>query len=290
MYPANENAPENREAASGSQQTGNSNVGNIPSLLNLSNPVIISPGMSTEIMTDNEGQSPDDEGITDKNTVGFTQPSGKDARHASRKINDEIDKRFNLSKRLVERDPEAIYDIAEEDPDMADRLLRDNPDLGADSAKELLASRGDSKGDLESVRTKVSQTSSEVRKLQEQLAEERFLRLKEKHPDLKDDLEEEFRTLYSDNRFSDKTPEQLLLIARALSGKTEPNNDNIGTDVAIDLIKQSEGVQTQIRGGHSKDGIKHESDEQRSMRMAFGHTQEDFDKYLPANIDQMLGY
>lgn len=280
------NASAGRKVAQTASTAGNVQDGNLSLTSSLANPVFVAPGVTQEAgMESLEEEAPG--AGTDKVTT-TAQPSDKDTRHAATKINDEIDKRFKLSQRMVERDPDAIYDIAETDPDMAERLLKNIPDYGASSVEELLENR-DLKGqDLKAVKQKVSTTSSEVRKLQEQLQEERILRLQEKNPDLTGDVEAEFRKMYSDERFSDKTPDQLLNIARALTGNATPTIKNGATDVALEMLKQNEGVQTTVRGASANQKITHETDHQRATRMAFGNTEEDFKKYLPENIDDML--
>lgn len=271
-----------REVAQTVSATGTAQVGNFLETANLGVVTIPAPGVSTEIGTSTEKTT-----TAAAETAATTQLEEKDARHAAKKINDEVDKRYRLSKRIVERDRDAIYDIAEEDPELATRLLKDIPDYEATTVEELLEKKELGNGN-DALTKKVTRTSSEVRKLQEQLQEERILRLKETNPDLQDELETEFRTLYSDDRFSDKTPEQLLSIARALTGKLSPQQTT-ASDVAIDLLKQSEGVQTTVRGSTNSGKANTETDAQRAMRMQFGHSEEDMKKYLPENIDELLG-
>lgn len=219
------------------------------------------------------------------NEQAAPQPTEKDYRHAQQELGRQIDKKIKMAEKLIQRDPESIYDIAETDPDLANKILERFPDFGAKNVQELMAKEGLKNAD--DIKKAVVATSSEVKALQETLREERVLRLKERHPDLKDGLEEEFRRLYSDPRFSDEDPSKVLQVARAFTGKiSQESNAN---DVALAVLKQQEGATSTMKGSTVQGKTSQETPAQRAMRSRFGHSEEDTKKYLPSNIDEYLG-
>ncbi len=267
-----------------------STAGNVHQEYSLVSPVIKAPGLSPEAKAkaDQEKQVAEQQeqakaqGQQEQTT---TQPTEKDYRHAQQELGRQIDKKIKMAEKLIQRDPESIYDIAETDPDLANKILERFPDFGAKNVSELMAKNG--LKNVDDIKEKVVATSSEVKALQESLREERVLRLKERHPDLKDALEEEFRNLYSDPRFADYEPEKVLQVARAFTGKiSQETNAN---DVALSVLKQQEGATSTLKGSTNQGKVINETPTQRAMRTSFGHSEEDSKKYLPSNIDEFLG-
>lgn len=229
---------------------------------------------------DTQGQVSSSE--EDESTV-VTQPTEKDIRHFSKKINEEVDKRMVMARGFIERDPEYMYILAAEDPDVADRLLKLDSSYKAKSAKELLQKR-EKEQDTSSV-DPIKEQDERLSLLEQELREERINRLKEQHTDLTGDLEEKFMELYSDETMVKKfNTTELLGFARALVNKpkTDPSND-----VALALLRQQEGAVPSVRGGSAiKSDV--ETSEEKRVRAAFGHTKDD-EKLLPPNWQQLVG-
>lgn len=202
-----------------------------------------------------------------------TQPTDKDYRHLTAKMHEEIDEKIRIAEMLVDRDPDAIYDLAESDPALAKSILKRRPDYGAKTVEELMAKKGQ----------EPKEDDGKLKEMEARLLNEHVLRMKKEHPDLKDELEDAYRDMYSDPRFKDYDEEKKLNIARAVTGTTAQQPSRV-PDVTLEMLRQNEGVHTSMRssGTHSEDPAR-----LRSLS-AWGYTKEDEKKYLPPNIDEIL--
>ncbi len=221
-----------------------------------------------------------------KEEVVVTQPSEKDERHFAQKVQQDFDAKVRLAKRLFEKDPESILELADEDESVANAVLRDSPYEGAKSVEQLRKVKEENLSDDE---RKFIKRDRKLSRLEQQLLDERILRLRGKNPDLQGDLETKFRELYGDERFESLVddPEKLIGVARALTG-TAPAQ-NTANDVAIGLLKQQEGSMPASGGSAPEKAKSKLTDSQRRQMKSFGHTEADYEKYLPKEIDHMLG-
>lgn len=215
-----------------------------------------------------------------------TQPSEKDQRHFSQKIQQEFDAKVRLAKKLVSKDPESIYELAEEDESIANAILRDSPYEGAKNVEELRKVKEESLTDEEK---KFLKRDKKLSRLEQKLLDEQVLRLRGTHPDLTGELESTYRQLYSDERFQGiaEDSDKLIGVARALTGKSPTTS--IATDAALEFLKQQEGSMpsgSSVAPHTSKPKMSEAS--QRVMR-GFGHSEADIAKYLPSNVDEILG-
>ncbi len=214
------------------------------------------------------------------------QPPSKDDRHAQTKINTLTDQKIGVAEKLLSKDPEAIYEIASEDKGLAESLLKRHSEYGASTVEELLENRDNQNQDLEGLGGKVGAVSKEVKTLKSELMEERISGLKVKHPDLKGDLEQEFRTMYNDPKFAEYNPEQLFKVVKALHGKE--SQTSTANDVGLDILKQQEGATIPVRGGSEVVETSKLTPGQRQTMEEFGHTEKDLEDFLPENIDDIL--
>lgn len=254
-------------------------------------PTIRGPGVNHEVLTqETTKQEPKKEepAPAEKKPDDTTQaqPTEKDYRHATQKITKEIEKKMALGRKMVEKDSEAIYDIAETDPDLAQKLLQEY-DYGTTNLEEFLQKKESGAQTLDDVKGKVISTDSRLKKIEKKLMDERVLRMREINPDLQDELEEQFRELYNDPRFADEDPTKVLNVARALTGQTSQQTST--NDVALQILKSQEGAQTSLKGGGGGARKRTESPQSAAVRRAFGHSEADVEKYLPPNIDEILG-
>lgn len=231
-------------------------------------------------------EKPKEEAKVEDKKEPDTQPTEKDYRHAQQKITKEIESKMSLARKMVEKDADSIYDIAETDPKLAQKLLEEY-EYGTKSLDELLGTKERASVTDDDVKERVLSTDRRLKKIEDKLTDERVLRMKEKHPDMKDDLEEKFRELYSDAKFSEEEPDKVLNVARALLGKPLQKAD--AQDVALDLLKQQEGVQTTLKGGSGAQK-RSETPQSAAIRKSFGHSEADKEKYLPENFNEIMGF
>lgn len=222
----------------------------------------------------------------EKKAPPATQPTEKDQRHFAKKIQQDFDAKLRLAKKLVSKDPDAIYDLIDEDETLVTHILKTDDSFKAKTIDELRALRqSEENGEQDPL---IASTNQKLVKIEAQLAEERILRLKGQFPDLRDDVEDKFREMYSDERFSDYEPEELYVVAKALTKKssTKPN----ANDVALDMLQSQEGALPSSGGGSGTVKAKSKlTNEQKNRLQQFGHSEADLDKYLPPNIDKILG-
>lgn len=221
-----------------------------------------------------------------------TEPTGddgkkhlsKDERHASTKITELSEQRLKFARIAIERDKEAIYDIASTDRKVAEKLFEEY-EYEADSLDELIAKHENPGADAKTVQEKI-QNDERYSKLEEDLMSEKLNRLRQKHEDLDTDLEQEFRKINSNPLFESKTEEEKLNIARASLGKTTPSSES--NQVALDILKTQEGMTTTPKGGaEAKKKQRITPGSERHYESA-GVTEKDLEKYLPDNIDDLM--
>jgi len=218
--------------------------------------------------------------------VSTPPPSPKDERHAQTKINDLVDQKIAVAEKLIEKDADAIYEIAESDPDLAVSLLKRHSEYETNNVEDLLARKEAGTVDLEGVAGKVQATSKEVKELRNELMESRISEMRTKHPDLKGELEQKFREMYNDPRFKDYGPDKLYKVVKALHGKEQ--QPSMANDVGLDILKQQEGATVHIRGGEEPQKKSKLTPDQRKVMEGFDHSEKDLETFLPENIDEIL--
>lgn len=212
-----------------------------------------------------------------------SQPTNKDERHAAQKITELSEKSISLARLAVEHDENAIYSIAETDPKLAEKLLLEY-DYGTENLEELLAMHENPKADPEDVQRQV-QNDQRIRDLESKILDETIKRLRRDHPDLKDELEEEYRNMYSDAHFSKYDEVQKLNIARAALGKTVPQTSN---QVLLDVLKTQEASSSGTTSSLKTERKQSIPDARRHLYEAGAVSEADLNKYLPENIDEIL--
>lgn len=254
--------------------TGNGSTGGSSAGIDLSEVGALNNGVPQETQKQPQvaqEQQPVEQKAEEKPTEGVSE---KDERHFSKKINEMNESRFSLAKRLVEVNSDAIYDLAEEDPKIAERLLKEY-ELGADSIEELLEKKKDPDAE-ETVIKKRVEDNARMSKVEEELFNEKLSRLKGQHKDLDDELAAEFKKMYSNSAFSGKSEEQLLNIARASLGKTQTQKQDTS---ALEILRAQEGFfSTPKHTGELKKKQRIPEDKKRLYQKG-GVTEADLEKY-----------
>lgn len=183
-------------------------------------------------------KSKDDE---DDEEDDSAQQTGKDARHATQKINEEVRKKTLIAEKLLEKDADAIYEIAEDDPKLAAHLLRRHTEYGASTVEELVKNRDLEDADLSKTKKVVVKTTDEVAKLQKKLVDSEIRRLRGDNPDLDGELEDTFREMVQHPDYEDLEPERILAVARAFLGKESPQKTSKASDVAEEMLNAAQG-------------------------------------------------
>lgn len=212
-----------------------------------------------------------------------TQPQNKDERHASRKITELSESRIEYARLAIDADKDAIYKIAEKEPDLAEKLLKEF-DYGTESIAELLALKDAPKGKEDEV-IKDVQTQSKIQELEARVLDETIKRLKKDHPDLKDELEQELRSMYSNSTFDKYDEDQKVNIARAATGKPSQHQDST---VILDMLKQQEGTISAPKGADAPVKTNRIPADKQRMYKAAGVTEADLENLLPADIDSVI--
>ena len=255
-----------------------------------SNPAVVikAPGVSYEVPQPKKEEPKKETPAPEikKEEPAAPQPTDKDYRHAQQKITKEIELKLALARKMVEKDADAIYDIAETDRSLAEKLLEEY-DYGTKSLEEFLEKKESESVEDSEMKVRVLKVDKRLASMEKKLTDERIQRMREKHPDLSDELEREIRTLYSDPRFAEATPEKVLAVARAMSGETDPIAS--ANDVALSLLKANEGASTSLKGDAGAGKRKDLTPQQAAIQQQFGHTDADREKYLPPNLDEILG-
>ena len=271
-----------QEAAQADTSAGNEDYSEIGSLNSGETEVRNDPLMEeTRQQTQSvQEQQPEVKGETEDQS----QPSPKDERHFSRKINELNDSRTNYAKRLIERDRDAIYDIADEDPKLAEKLLKEY-DYDVETVDELLELKNNT--ETETVKEKTPDTKK-VQRLEEELFKEKILRLKKTHEDLDEELIDEFKKVYSNPAFEEKTESQMLNIARASLERMSPTSK--ADETALEILRSQEGFSSPAKqsGDMKKRNII--PDSKKQMYRDSGVSESDMEKYLPPDIDDMVAY
>jgi hypothetical protein len=212
------------------------------------------------------------------------QPTEKDARHFAKFVTDAAQEKFDIARLAVETDQNAIYKIAEKDPELAQRLLKEY-DFGTDSVEDLLDKKNVDASKNPQEAKKEIEDSKWKTKMENELLEEKVQRLKLENPDLEGPMEEKFRELYKDPTMSKYDIVQKLNMARVLTGtpQTETNADN----VALAMLKQQEGSMTSLKVSGKQEMQKSFSPEFKKMQRSMGVQDKDLG-ILPDNIDEIL--
>lgn len=219
-------------------------------------------------------------------TTTVQQPSAKDDRHSQTKINTLVDEKINVAEKLLEKDADAIYEIASTDPSLAESLLKRHSEYGVQSVDDLLSKKELGDADLQGLAQQTQTTSKEVKELKADLMESRINEVKAKHPDLKGDLEQEFRQMYNKPEFKGYTAPQLYKVVKALHGKE--SQQSTANDVGLDILKQQEGATVQMTGASTPEKKSTLTPDQRRTMNEFGHSAKDHEDFLPENIDDIL--
>lgn len=217
-------------------------------------------------------------------TAETVQPTQtKDERHAAQKITELSERRISYAKLAVEADKDAIYQIAKEEPDLAEKLLKEY-DYGTESVEELLAKAEHPNLKEDELKKRV-EDDSRIKELEAKVLEESIKRLKKDHPDLKDELEQEFRSMYSNPALKQYSEDTKLNLARAA---TEQPSQQPETQVVLDLLKQQEGTTTSPKGGETIEKKNRIPPDKARLYRSAGVTEETMDLYLPPDIDQVI--
>ncbi len=206
--------------------------------------------------------------------------TNKDVRHAASKINDEIRKKTILAEKLLEKDPDAIYEIAEDDPSLAQHLLKKHKEYQAETVEELVKNRDLESADLGTLKQGVQKTSDKVEKLQKKLVDSEIRRLRGDNPDLEGDLEETFRELVQRPDYEEHPSERVLAVARALLDKEPPQKTSKASDVAEEMLNAVQGSMPSA-GGKSKTESQTDAitPDLRRMMQGMGVSEETFRKH-----------
>lgn len=217
-----------------------------------------------------------------------TQPISKDERHASRKITELSEQRINFARLAVEHSEEAIYDIAKSDPDLAQKLLGEY-DYGTENLEELLALKANPKADPDEVQRQV-QNDQRIRELENRVLDETIKRLKRDHPDLKDELEDTFRTMYSDQNFAQYDETKKMEIARAMLGVKPPQQEKqqVSQKTLLDILKTQEASTTSLPSTVNLEKTYSIPEGKRDIYASAGVTPDKMKKFLPDNIDEVV--
>lgn len=257
--------------AEGSTGTDHTEIGSMNNL-GVTDPVqpvqkVVQPPVAAEVKKEEPSQS-------------------KDERHFSQKINEMTDSRTSMAQRLVEADKDAIYDIATDDPKLAAKLLAEN-DFGADTVEELLELRDNPEAKKEEIKKKAEE-NNRLTTIEEDLFNEKVLRLKTQHPDLDDDLVDEFKKVYSNDAFSDKTETQQIAIARASLGKT-PETKKVDNS-ALEILRAQEGLTTTPVQTGEVQKPNMIPKERAEVYNSSNVSEADMQKYLPDDIDKEIAF
>ncbi len=179
--------------------------------------------------------------------------TGKDARHANKKINEEIRKKVLIAEKLLEKDADAIYEIAQDDPKLAGYLLKKHTEYGAATVEELVKNRDLEDADLGTTKKVVVKTSDEVAKLQKKLLDSEIRRLRGDNPDLEGELEDTFREMVQLPDYEDIEPERIVAMARAFLGKESPQKNSKASDVAEEMLNAAQGSMSSAGSKGRKD-------------------------------------
>jgi len=215
------------------------------------------------------------------------QPQTKDDRHAAQKIGDLSEKRLKYARIAVESDQDNIYKIAEEEPEVAEKLLKEF-DYGVETLEELLQRKENPDAKPEDIKKEV-QKDKRFQAIEKKLLDSEVERLRSVHPDLTGELEEAFREVYSDPHYSDekKFPlEKKYELARVLSGKT--SQTTTANDMALDMLNVAEGSISAPRATTVTEKRPLLSAELAKRIRESGVDPAKAEQYLDPNIDQIL--
>lgn len=250
------------------------------------------PGVDTQqVIRERRGQQntqaakPTPAQVEAKGKPEVQQPTAKDERHFSQFISKAAEKAYDMARLAVEANADAIYDIADRDPEMAQRLLKDYQ-LGANTVDELLQKKNINDAEDPALAELKQEASQRMSALEKELLEERIFRLRGDNPDLNGDLEEKFREVYSDPAFAKFDTAQKLNVARALTGKPQGQQTN-ANDVAVAILKREEGIVAPAKSASQPDKFKQESASFRAMKSAMGVSDKDLE-ILPPDIDDLI--
>lgn len=235
---------------------------------------------------DDESQNGDDGSSSnssdDKSQKDTQSQVSKESRHFSRKINKEVDKRVDLAMDVLGDNPDYIYRLAERDPEVADRIIRKDPESfgNVKNAQELLQKKKLKEGGEDTVTETVLQQQSRIERVERQQNEQRLRELKKVHPDLEGELEDEFLKMDGNSYFDRFSDDAKVDMARAALGKEAPDTSDADS-VAADMLRQREGSTISRRSAPNSRGKQmQETPEERRAREAFRNEPGDEEKYL----------
>ncbi len=217
-------------------------------------------------------------------TVATRQLTEKDERHFTTFVTKATQEKYDFAKLAVEADADAIYKIAETDKDLATRLMKEF-DFGAENVDDLLQKKNIQKADNPIEAQKQLEDQKWKQNMENQLLDEKILRLKGEHENIDGDVESKLRELMIDQGMKDYTDIQKIEVARTLAGKSNPHSS--ADNVALAVLQREEGIVSSPRGTTTADGAKQVSPEMKKMLQAANLTEKDL-ALLPPNIDDMI--
>ncbi len=212
------------------------------------------------------------------------QTQTKEERHASQKITDLSEKRLKYARLAVDSNADAIYAIAETEPEVAEKLLKEY-DFGTEDLQELLLKKENPKADPAELKQKV-ETDKRLEKMETKLLNEVISKLQKEHPDLKDELEETFRKVYSNPEYEPLDEDRKVEIARAITGKTK---SSVSQDTMVGILKAQEGTTSAPKGVTVTDRKNKIPGQSFGAYKAAGVSEADMERYLPEGLDDYIG-
>lgn len=169
--------------------------------------------------------------------AGQPGSQSKQDRHADRKITELSESRLKMARLAVEANPDNIVTIYQADKDVANKLFEEY-DFKADSLEQLIHHKTNpDKPFEEAIRQKEQETK--LAQVEEQLTQLKVEQLRTTNPDLKDEVEAEFKRLLNSSAFEDRSMTDILNIARLSVGKPVSTLDSA-------TIKEVVGNQQQL--------------------------------------------
>ncbi len=211
------------------------------------------------------------------------QTKAKDERHANKKIQSLTQGKIDIAEKLLEKDPESIYELAESDPKLAEHFLKTDDSFGAKTLEELQTLQESDGINAQRAFKESKKTSREVAKIQKKLVDEQVRHMKEGNSDFDEELENKFRELVQQEAYEDVEPNRIIGVARALLGRDAPKKKSSGADVAAELLSAEQGNMP-ASGGSSTDDKPKSSPEFKRLQKAMGITDKQIKKHENAEI------